>query len=211
MVDASRQKGEKSPRLLVATRNRGKVRELRELLKSVPLELVGLGDFDGLEDVEETGSSFRENAELKAVGYARQSGLLALADDSGLEVEVLGGAPGIYSARFAGAHAGYNKRMSELLRQIDDLGGKDRSARFVCVMAVGDPAGKVRATASGICEGEIAREPRGINGFGYDPIFVPTGFDRTFGELPDDIKQQISHRARAAAEIMRYLLDFTGV
>lgn len=198
-------------RLLVATGNRGKVRELCELLADVPVELVDLSDFPDLKDIEETESTFRGNAELKASGYARQTGMWTLADDSGLEVDALGGAPGVYSARFAGAESSYETKIAELLSQIQKAKKPDRRARFVCAIALAAPDGKIEYTTEGRCEGAIAERPRGTHGFGYDPVFLPDGFDRTFGELPGDIKQQISHRGRAAREINRYLLDFIEV
>lgn len=198
-------------RLLIATGNRGKARELRRLFAELPVEFLDLNDFARISEAAETGASFRENAALKAAGYARQTGIWALADDSGLEVEALGGAPGIYSARFGGPAAGYDTKIAALLRQIADAGGRSRRARFVCAMALAGPGGEIRFEAVGICDGTIADAPRGTLGFGYDPVFIPEGFDQTFGELPDDIKQQISHRARASAQILRYLLDFIDV
>jgi XTP/dITP diphosphohydrolase len=198
-------------RLLVATGNQGKIRELRGLLSDLPIELMGLNEIDGIIEIDETGATFRENAGLKATGYARQTGLWALADDSGLEVKSIGGAPGVQSARYAGTNTGYDVKIGTLLKQIDAVGGSDRRARFVCAMALADPEGTILYTAEGICEGRIARGPRGTFGFGYDPVFIPDGFDLTFGELRDDIKQQISHRARASAQIMRYLRDFIDV
>lgn len=199
------------PSLLVGTGNRGKIRELEELLAGVPLEICGLGDFPGLIEVEETGATFRENADLKAAGYARQSGQLSLADDSGLEVFALGGAPGVLSARFAGVENGYDVKITELLRQLDAAGTSDRRARFACAMSLASADGRIIFRTEGVCGGTIAEAPRGSGGFGYDPIFVPDGFDRTFGELDGEIKQQISHRARASREIVRYLLDFIVV
>jgi len=198
-------------RLLVATGNRGKVRELCELLADVPVELVSLCDFPDLKEIAETESTFRGNAELKASGYARQAGMWTLADDSGLEVDALGGEPGVYSARFAGAGSSYETKMAELLSRIEKAKNLDRRARFVCAIAIAAPDGKIEYTTEGRCEGAIAESSRGTRGFGYDPIFVPDGFDHTFGELPGDIKQQISHRGRATREIIRYLLDFIVV
>jgi XTP/dITP diphosphohydrolase len=198
-------------KLLVATGNAGKVRELAKLLSASPVELIGLNDMANLNDVAETGSTFRENAILKAAGYARQSGLWSLADDSGLEVEALGGRPGVASARYAGKETPYDQKIRSLLELLAETGDADRRARFVCSMAISDRNGKITFTAEGICEGKLANIPRGTNGFGYDPIFVPDGFEKTFGEFNDDIKQQISHRARASREIVRYLLGFFDV
>jgi XTP/dITP diphosphohydrolase len=162
-------------------------------------------------DVEETGSTFQENAVLKARAFAAQTGELCLADDSGLEIEALGHAPGVYSARFAGADTGYDIKISKLLTLLEQTGDVARRARFACVMALADPGGEVLHTAEGICAGRIAPEPRGTNGFGYDPIFIPDGFDRTFGELDAGTKREMSHRGRAARLILRYLLDFIGL
>lgn len=197
--------------LVLATGNQGKVRELRELLRKIPYELKSLRDFDPIVDVDETGSTFEQNAILKAKGFATQTGHLSLADDSGLEVESLGNAPGVLSARLGGVDAGYDVKIAKLLQMIEARADESRRARFVCVMAVSDRDGNVLNTSRGICSGTIARAPRGGNGFGYDPIFIPDGYDQTFGELGDDVKRRISHRALAAELIIRYFLDFTGV
>lgn len=200
-----------SNKLVLGTGNPGKVRELRELFRGLPFDLMSLKDFAHIEDVSETGSTFEENAILKARGFAAQTGHLALADDSGLEVEALGNAPGVLSARFAGVEAGYPTKMQKLLDMLAETGDQSRRARFVCVMALVRPGGDLLYTAAGTCPGTISTEPFGTSGFGYDPIFVPDGFDRSFGELGDEVKSQISHRARAAELIIRYLLDFTGL
>lgn len=200
---------ERPSKLLVATGNVGKIRELATLLVGAPLELIGLRDLPQMREVAETGSTFAENAILKAAGYARESGLWALADDSGLEVVALSGRPGVLSARYGGSDTPYDRKIQILLDEI--AGAADRQARFVCAMAIADPSGEIAFTTAGVCEGKIANAPSGTNGFGYDPIFIPNGFDRSFGDLDDEIKQQISHRARASREIIRYLLDFIGV
>lgn len=196
--------------LVLATGNAGKISELRDLFRDLPFELKTLRDFDRIVDVDETGSTFRENAELKARGFAVQTGHLSLADDSGLEVEALGNAPGVHSARFAG-DAGYDVKISRLLSMLNETGDAVRRARFVCVMALADTDGRIVYSAEGVCTGSIARSPRGQNGFGYDPIFSPDGFGGTFGELGNEIKRSVSHRARAAELIIRYLLDFIAV
>lgn len=201
----------RSTTLVLATNNSGKIRELRELFCGSPVDLMSLQDFRNIEDIEETGSTFRANAELKARGFALQTGQLSLADDSGLEVEALGNAPGVYSARFGGPDTGYDEKIRKLLTMLDETSDTTRRARFVCVMALSDNIGRIVHAVEGICTGSIADGPRGLGGFGYDPIFVPDGFDVTFGELEDDIKQQISHRAKAATLIIRYLLDFIAV
>ncbi len=198
-------------KILLATGNTGKVRELRELMADSPVQPVDLTEFPHIVEPEETGSTFLENAELKAKSYSLQTGLWALADDSGLEVEALNGAPGVFSARYAGANAGNEKRIKKLL---DELGNTEsRRARFVCVMAVADENGTIKFNAEGICNGSIAFRASGEGGFGYDPIFIPDGFSETFGELPNEVKQQISHRKRAIVEIIqqirRYYDDLT--
>jgi XTP/dITP diphosphohydrolase len=195
--------------LVVATKNKGKVAEITELLANMPVKVLNLSDFTGVPWVEETGATFAENAGLKASAYAKHLGLYALADDSGLEIEALGGGPGVYSARYGGAELGYADKMALVLEKLANVPENERKARFVCAMALAGPEGEIIHKSEGVCNGRIAFEPRGTGGFGYDPIFVPDGFSGTFGELGDDIKQQISHRARAISEIMRFLLDFT--
>lgn len=196
--------------LLVATRNRGKITELKDLLQNLPFKLRGLDEFPHIPDVEETGETFSENAFLKAKIYAQQTGLYALADDSGLEVSALDGAPGVYSARFAGENATNEERINKLLYEIEKSSKEDRSARFVCVMAIADKSGSIIHFEEGFCEGVIAENPLGTKGFGYDPVFIPEGFSQTFGELPENIKQKISHRARAVEKIISFLRDFTA-
>lgn len=198
-------------RLLIATKNKGKVVELEKLFADLPVLLKNLNDFPNAPDVEETGKSFAENAALKARVYSRQTELWALADDSGLEVAALGGAPGVFSARYAGETASDGENVEKLLREINEIGDQNRAARFVCAIAVADHAGQIKFAAEGSCDGVIIGEPRGANGFGYDPVFVPDGFAATFAELPAAVKQEISHRGRAAAKIIRYLRDFIAV
>ncbi|MFN2413234.1 MAG: RdgB/HAM1 family non-canonical purine NTP pyrophosphatase [Pyrinomonadaceae bacterium] len=198
--------------LLIATGNAGKLREIEQLFPPpTPISLHSVAEMRGLKPIDETGATFAENARLKAGGYALQTKMWSLADDSGLEVAALNGEPGVRSARFAGGHTPYDEKIRRLLEMMRDAGSDDRSARFVCAMAVSDPAGNIRFTSEGECHGRIAFEPRGKNGFGYDPIFIPDDFESTFAELSDDIKQQISHRGRAAEQIIRYILDFMGV
>lgn len=197
--------------LLIATKNKGKIVELKNPLADLPLELKSLSDFPFVREVEETGKTFAENAVLKARGYARQTKLRALADDSGLEVAALNGAPGVFSARYAGEKADDRENVEKLLREISETGSPNRAARFICAMAIADDAGEIEFTAEGFCDGTIIYEPRGENGFGYDPIFVPDGFAETFAELPASVKREISHRGRAAAKIIQYLRDFITV
>jgi len=197
--------------LLIATNNPGKLREIGQLLSATPVKLRSLRDFDNIVEVEETGSTFAENAILKARGYALQTGMTALADDSGLEIKALDNAPGVLSARYAGENTGFAEKMRILLSEMETSEDKDRSAQFVCAMVIANASGELLVTAEGVCKGNIASGPRGNGGFGYDPIFQPAGFDKTFGELPDEIKQEISHRARSSAVIMRFLLDFIAI
>ncbi len=186
--------------LLVATHNRGKLREYQELLRDLPVRLVYLDEVGIHEDVPETGSTFEENAVQKATAYARLSGLLTLADDSGLEVDALGGRPGVHSARYAGPNASDEARIRKLLAELDGVPPEQRTARFRCVIAIATPAGDV-ITATGTVEGVIADAPRGHHGFGYDPVFYLPDRGCTMAELPPEEKNRISHRARAAQAI----------
>ncbi len=197
-------------RLLIATNNRGKVREYRELLADLPFEITFPAQEGLTLTVEETGRTFAENARLKAVAFARASGLLTLADDSGLEVDALGGAPGIYSARYAGPRASDADRICKLLNALADTPPGRRTARFRCVIALARPDGTVH-TVAGTCEGEIGFAPRGEHGFGYDPIFLVAGYKgRTMAELPPEEKNRISHRAKAVAAARPLLLAWAG-
>jgi len=184
-------------KLLIATHNPGKVLEYEELLADLDLEIT-FPAREGLDlDVVESGKTFEENARLKALAYARASGLLTLADDSGLEVDALGGAPGVRSARYAGPQASDADRYRQLLAALADVPAGQRAARFRCVVALAQPDGAL-LTADGECEGEIGFEPRGEHGFGYDPVFVVQGYGgQTMAELAPDVKNRISHRARA--------------
>lgn len=196
-------------RLIIATTNKGKLREYEQLLAGTGVRADSLADFDGLTEPVEDGESFQANAEIKAREYALQTGEWVLADDSGLEIKALGGAPGVNSARFGGDGTTYEQKMGMILDSL--AGAGDRSARFVCVIAVARPDGSIAAVSVGECRGEIADAPRGSNGFGYDPFFTPEGHTRTFGEMSDAEKRSLSHRARAADEIIPKMLDFIGV
>ena len=193
----------RQPEILIATRNAGKIKELEELLAAMPFRLRGLNSFSNVFDPEETGVTFAENAVLKAKSYALQTKLLSIADDSGLQVEALNGAPGVFSARYAGENAGDQERIEKLLQELSN--NQKRRARFVCVMAVADEKGDVKFIEEGVCSGTIALSAGGAHGFGYDPIFIPDGFSETFGELSGDVKQRISHRGRAANKIIQQL------
>ncbi len=191
-------------KLLVATKNPAKSEEVQFLLRDLQLELHSLLEFPTVEAVEESESSYAENAIRKASTYARETGMWALADDSGLEVDALGGAPGVRSARYAGFGATDSERIDLLLSALSNTEDDNRGGRFRSVVAIADAMGKVLNVAEGVCEGSISRVPRGKNGFGYDPIFVPQGYDLTFAELSQSKKHQISHRARA----MNSMCDF---
>jgi len=185
-------------RLLVATNNPGKIREYDDLLAGLRLDLCGLAEVGLDAEVEETGQTFAENALLKALAYGRASRLLTLADDSGLEVEALGGAPGVYSARYAGKGASDADRYRKLLAALEGGPWEKRAARFRCVIALAWPDGRIE-TFEGQCDGVIAFEPRGTNGFGFDPVFYMPEHGCTMAELPTEVKNRVSHRARAAA------------
>ena len=194
---------------MIATHNKGKAREYKKLLSDLPLEITYLDELGVEEEIEETGSTFEENARIKALGYARLTGMLTWADDSGLEVDALGGRPGVHSARYAGPGASDEDRYRKLLAEMDDVPDEARTARFRSVVAIATPEGKVWTT-SGKCEGVIAREPRGHFGFGYDPIFHLPELGKRMAELPPEQKNQISHRgeaSRKAKELLKELLE----
>ncbi len=191
-------------KLLLATNNQGKVSEYRNLLRAVPLEMVTLAEAGIGTVVAETRKTLEENARLKATALAAESGLLALADDSGLEVDILGGEPGPLSARYAGEGASDKERVSYLLSRLKDVPWPKRTARFRCVIAMATPDKHV-TLCSGECRGYIAFDPRGEGGFGYDPIFYLPELDKTMAELPPEIKNQFSHRGRAARKVYQVL------
>ena len=201
--------------ILVATRNAGKIREIEAALSLLPIKLIHLDAFPNISSVAEVGQTYNENAVLKALGYSKQTGVCALADDSGLEVDALDGRPGVFSARFAGPKASDTERNERLLAELSAHQAENRSARFVCSMALaGRPphASPVNTDEPHLlkiteakCEGAIAVRPLGANGFGFDPLFVPNGYDATFGELPDEVKARISHRALALAQMREFL------
>lgn len=194
--------------IVLATRNQGKITEIKALLPGVRFETAS--SFPGCPEPEESGRTFEENALIKARAVARHTGRTALADDSGLEVDALDGAPGVRSARYAGPDATDRDNMLHLLDALDGISDADRTARFRCVMAVVTPDGRTW-TEEGVCEGRILREPRGVSGFGYDPLFVPSGHENSFGELDAAIKNRISHRSRALRLIANVLKTFPGV
>lgn len=191
--------------LLVATTNRHKLDEYRALFSDLPYQLCSLRDIQLDMDVEETGTTFRENAELKALAYARASGMLSLADDSGLEIDALGGAPGVYSARFAGVDTSYAERFRLIFAQLHGLPPEQRTARFRCVITIAEPSG-YHQSVEGAIEGVITETPRGEHGFGYDPIFLVPAYGQTTAELSPEQKNRISHRGQAA-RLARALLE----
>jgi XTP/dITP diphosphohydrolase len=197
-------------KLLLATNNKGKVREYQSLLKGVPFELVTPAEQGINMEVEETGSTFEENARLKALAFARVSGLLTLADDSGLAVDALKGEPGIRSSRYAGEGATDADRVKFLLAKLEHIAPGKRTAHFICVIALAFPDGQIEI-CSGKCDGLIISEPRGENGFGYDPIFFFPALKKTMAELSTEIKNQVSHRARAAREAAKVLNNLANL
>jgi len=192
--------------LLFATRNANKTAEIRKIL-GPQFQVKDLADHPEIPHIAETGRTFEENAILKAAAVSKRVPGLVVADDSGLEVDALGGAPGIYSARYAGPTASDSEKIEKLLEELVRVGApKDaRSARFRCVLALARE-GEVLGVFEGLVEGQIADQPRGSHGFGYDPIFVSNGFQRTFGELKSAEKNQLSHRARALEKLRAFLI-----
>jgi len=191
--------------LLLGTRNPGKVEEIKGILAGSGWSISSLQAFPDVDTPAETGSTYADNAILKARFYALATGMCALADDSGLEVEALYGAPGVYSARYAGENASDADRRALLLCELAKTSGTNRRARFIAFVAISDAKGTVLNVSEGICEGTIIDSPRGHGGFGYDPLFVPDGFNETFAELPEDVKNRISHRARALMNTRDFL------
>lgn len=190
-------------KIVLATRNKHKVEELRFSLSGLPLEVATLDDFPNVPSFVEDGKTFKENALKKAYQVYRQTNLLTLADDSGLEVFFLNGRPGVYSARYAGIDADDDANNRKLLKEMGGVAPRRRGAQFHAVLAL---VGKgIEKTSKGICPGLLAENPRGTNGFGYDPIFIPNGFKKTYAELVAEEKNRISHRSRAF-ENMREIL-----
>jgi XTP/dITP diphosphohydrolase len=199
-----------SSELLIATTNPGKIRELQQLLGNLPITLRNTSEFPHLPEPEETGLTFAENAILKARYYAEATGILSLADDSGLEIDALDGRPGVFSARYAGEGATNEQKINKVLNGLKETKDLNRSAKFVCSVAISDKDGIIRFLTDGVCLGSIAPQPQGNNGFGYDPIFIPQGFTESFGELSNEIKEKISHRGQAILKIIDFLQGFTA-
>lgn len=184
--------------IVLATRNQGKVKEFAEMLKDFPVEIKGLADFGPIPEAVEDGATFDDNAYKKASFTAKVLGLPAMADDSGLTVEALGGAPGVYSARYAGEKATDNDNIAKLLKEME--GQANRKAAFECVISLAVPAGPA-LTFEGRCEGEILTAPRGEDGFGYDPVFFCPTLGKTFAEASMEEKNRVSHRGKAVAQV----------
>ncbi len=196
--------------ILLATRNQKKKLELQELLDNPGMRILTLEDIEHIPEIIEDGCTFEENAVKKARETAALSGYTCLADDSGLVVDALEGKPGIYSARFAGPEASDHENNEKLLDLMKDIEVGKRTARFICVIAISTPGGEVESVY-GTCEGRIALAPRGEGGFGYDPLFIPEGYEESFGELPASIKNTISHRAQALKKCQPILAKFLGL
>jgi XTP/dITP diphosphohydrolase len=199
------------PRLVVGSRNAKKLVELRDLLGDLPIDLTDLSPWPAVPDVDETGATFEENARLKAAGYAKATGEWVLAEDSGLVVPALKGRPGVYSARYAGTHGDDAANNQKLLAELAPLPADRRAAYYVCVAALADPTGDVKAVAEGRCHGVIADAPLGDGGFGYDPLFVVPEYHASFGELSPRVKHALSHRGRGVARLRPVLRKVFGV
>ena len=196
--------------LVLGTRNRKKRQEIVDLLGDLGWELGDLNDWPGMPEVEETGSTFEENARIKAQAVAKFTGHYALGEDSGLMVPTLGGAPGVYSARYAGKQGDDAANNAKLLAELDSLPDDKRDAYYVCTAVLTDPAGEVKASVEGRCHGRIIREARGNGGFGYDPLFLIPEYHLTFGELSAVVKHALSHRGRALAKLRPVLRELAA-
>ncbi|MGG1632373.1 XTP/dITP diphosphatase [Rossellomorea sp. NRS-1567] len=194
-------------RVIIATKNRGKAKEFQHMFAPYGYEVQTLLDLPHIEDVEETGETFEENAILKAETVAQELGVLVIADDSGLAIDALEGRPGVYSARYAGEEKSDEANMDKVLSELESVEESDRTARFHCVLAIADPNGETR-TVTGTCEGMILQEKRGTNGFGYDPIFYIPTLQKSMAELSQDEKSQISHRGNALKKLKNVISDF---
>ena len=191
----------KANELVIGSGNIGKIKEFHELLEGSGIRVKGLKDFPSVDEPVEDGTTFESNAKIKSVEYSRALNKVVLADDSGLCVDFLEGDPGVHSARYAGKNASDPDNIDKLLKNLEGVPDEKRTARFVCVIVVATPGGLILHEARGTCEGIIARKPFGINGFGYDPVFIPDGHSDSFGVLDSKTKQTLSHRAAAARKI----------
>lgn len=192
--------------IVLATRNKKKIEEIKRILYDLPVTILSLEDFQGCPEIHENGVSFEENAIKKALAIAQYVQKPALADDSGLEVYALNKAPGVLSARYAGEEANDRKNIEKLLYEMRFFEGEKRKARFVCCIAIVFPNENIH-TFYGYTEGMIGKEPKGNRGFGYDPVFYPEGSERTFAEMSDEEKDEISHRGRALEEFRKYIKE----
>ena len=193
--------------LVIGTGNHGKLREIRNILGDLPWVVSSLHEYPSVTSPEELGATYADNARLKASYYASTLSQWVLADDSGLEVDALNGAPGLFSARYAGDGASDSDRRQVLLSELHATSAKVHTARFVCAVAIARPNGEIATIAEGICLGTITQQERGLGGFGYDPLFRPDGYDQTFAELSEQVKNVISHRARALSTAREFLLQ----
>ncbi len=193
--------------MILGTRNHGKIAEFRSLFKGMQIKLLSFYDFPDVHPVVEDGKTFQENAAKKAKAIAKATGRIAVSDDSGLEVDFLKGVPGVYSARFAGERATDRDNARKVLKRLDGAAWEERSARFVCVICAATPKGKT-VSAEGACTGTISFEMRGSHGFGYDPIFIPDGYQLTMAEMEPELKNRISHRADAMNKFRKALKGF---
>lgn len=191
--------------IVVGSRNEGKIREIRAQIEDLPVQLLGLAEFPHAPEIQEAGATLQENARFKALGLAAALNCWVLADDSGLEVDALGGAPGVLSARFAGRHGDDSANNLKLLDALVSVPEENRTARFRCAIALAEP-GRILLAFEGACEGLITFAPRGGRGFGYDPLFYYPPAGQTFGELEDAIKNRVSHRAQALRKLRQGLL-----
>ncbi len=198
------------PRLVLGSRNKKKLKEMLELLGDLGLDLTDLTPYPNAPEVEETADTFVGNATLKATQLAPVLGTWVVGEDSGLVVPALGGAPGVYSARYAGKHGDDAANNAKLLEAMAHLRGNDRAAYYISTAVLADPTGKVIGTVEGRCHGVIISEHRGTGGFGYDPLFLVPKYDKTFGELPSEVKQSMSHRANAFRELRVIVRDQFG-
>ena len=193
--------------LLIASTNQGKIKEINTYFQKLNFNIKGLDDFPQIGDIEEDGNSFKENALKKARVSSKTTGLLTLADDSGLVVDYLDGAPGIYSARYAGEDVSDKENNNKLLKELKGVSKEERTAYFKCVMALVFPDKNKEYTFEGICSGLITKEPRGKHGFGYDPLFFVPEYEKTMAQLSPEIKNQISHRAKALKKVKNFFED----
>lgn len=190
-------------KLFIASKNSGKVKEIKSILGELGIEIFSLLDLHDMVDVEETGITFEENAFLKAKALFSRVNVPVLADDSGLEVDALGGKPGVYSARYSGPGAADSDNNRKLLEELKHVLPEARTARFKCILVLYD--GVSKRVFDGVCEGTISASPEGTHGFGYDPLFIPKGYDKTFAQLGMDLKNRLSHRAKALKSLLKFL------